>query len=116
MALAKPKNLPLFIKQGETVRFRLEIAKNGLAVDVEEWSFAAQVRAAQSASATLISVFDIAPVGQPEDGVIELALEADVTAALQPGVYFWDLKWTTAEGDVRIPIDGTFEVIARVTA
>lgn len=50
-----------------------------------------------------------------EEGKLNLALDAETTAALNPGTYAWDLKATDENDEIRYWVKGHFIVEGRVT-
>lgn len=74
----------------------------GNAVDLTGATVAAKIRRDDG---TIIH--DIAPsISDAVNGEITMGITDEQTAALQPGVYSWDLLITTAEGDTLPPIVG----------
>ena len=100
------------IHRGESFRRVLILKRGGEVMDLSGSSAECELRLFPG-SRTLTAALDCAVT--PDEGKITLSLSAESTAALQTGSYAYDLKWTDAEGAVRLLIGGAFTVLPAVT-
>lgn len=84
----------LIIDQGADFSLGLALTDGGVAVDLTGYSGRAQMRSKKS-SAAIAATF-VVTVTSEVGGTITMTLTNAVTAALSPGVYFYDLEIYTA--------------------
>jgi hypothetical protein len=101
------------VTRGDTLRLRVDLTGTADApVDVTGWSWLAQVRAAPDQMPLI--VIDVLVVDAPT-GVLELSIDDEVTAGMQPADYVWDLQATDQADDVRTVLDGGLRIRADVS-
>lgn len=101
------------VVRGDTLRLRVDLADDsGQPVDVTGWSWLSQVRAAPD-SIPLVPV--TVEVLDAPGGVLELSIDDEVTAGMQPADYVWDLQATDEADDVRTIISGGLRVRSDVS-
>ena len=100
------------VQRGATFRKDVRLKKGGEVMDLTGWSGKCQVRPEPESE---VLTCEMGLVIVPEEGLVELRIEAEVTAAIDMGVYAWDLRLTDAEGVARYYLGGKFKVIGSVT-
>lgn len=100
------KQRDITIRRGDTYRDVYELKVNGVAIDITDYEFLAQVRETEDSDDAL-ATFDI-DVIDAEAGSFAIVLSAATTAALDTEamrVAVWDIQWTSPFGEV-ITFDG----------
>jgi hypothetical protein len=116
-----PRPVDFVLVQGETWRLGFTIrnkpvspATIGTVVDLTGSAVTGTLKlvGVLTSSSTLpVTVTSVAPVAPAEHGFAKLTDEA--TAALSPGVYEWQLKWTDSLGDARVFSRGTIQLLPK---
>lgn len=103
-----PAEVPWTCTQGDhTVATAFTLARDGSPWTVD--SALAQVRASRSRTATLVLTLTTSVAG----AVVTVG-DGDSLAAIDPGVYYWDLQ-VTDDSDILTLCGGTFQVLADVS-
>lgn len=100
------KQRDITIRRGDTYRDVYTLRANGVAIDITDYEFLAQLRESAD-SATILATFDI-DVIDAEEGQFAMVLDAATTAALDTEdvrVAAWDIQFTSPGGDV-VTFDG----------
>lgn len=108
----KPAEHNLYCYKGQTYSQNCYFKQNKQPIDLSGITATAQIRPAEN-DPDLTAAFDVTVEGST--GKVTLRLSDEVTAALCPGVYFWDLRMEDAQGEVGYYIKGKFIVSGRVT-
>lgn len=108
----KPAEHTLYCYKGQTYQQNFYFKQNKQPIDLTGITARAQIRPAEN-DEKLIAAFDVSVVGS--QGKVTLRLSDEVTAAICPGKYFWDLRMEDSEGEVAYYIAGAFIVNGRVT-
>lgn len=115
----KPVKHKLVIYQGKTFEepFRFQEKVSGTVIDMTGWTGRMQIRtAADAADFEIELTTENERIIIDEDaGKVTLYLTDDLTAALTPGSYVYDLELVTATGRVYGPLYGGVSVKAEVT-
>ena len=106
-----PKKQDFRCYKGQTWRKKLTFTQSGTAVDFTGATIESQIRRNFNDTA-VVAEFDCTV--NVSNGSITLALTAAETAALNPGIYVYDIKRTDGS-EVQYYLYGTFEVVGRVT-
>ena len=101
-----------YAQRGATFRKVVRLKQNGEPKDLTDWTGKCQVRP-EPESEVLTCEMELVIV--PEEGRVVLTIEPEVTAAIAPGNYAWDLRLTDAEGVARYYLGGGFKVLPSVT-
>lgn len=104
----------LTIEQGADFALSFTLSEDGSAKDLTSHSARAQMRTKKSAtdaSATFTCTITDASAGK-----LKMALTNSETAALSPGIYYYDLElYTASDANVTRLLEGTATVTAEVT-
>ena len=104
----------LTIEQGADFAIQLTLSEDGSAKDLTGYSARAQMRQKKtdaSAAATFTCTVTDASTGK-----VKMALANSVTAALTPGIFFYDLElFTNSDTNVTRLLEGQATVVAEVT-
>lgn len=114
MAKKKPIRRDLTLWKGQTysqnIWFTYETTKQPIPLD----GITAKAEIRPSYNSKVLIATLICTV-YANEGKVNLALDAETTAAIAPGIYAWDLKMTDQSGQVAYYIEGKFIVDGRVT-
>ena len=111
--MAQPAAQDLIITRGDTETFVITIkAEDDSVVDITGRTYRAQIRSKKDS--TTISATFTCTVAFPTTGQITCVLSATTTAALTPGLYYWDFE-ENASGIVTTILSGEVTVLADVT-
>ena len=111
--MAVPADQDLTITRGDTETLVVNITTDGSTpVNVTGRTYRAQIRSAQD-SRTIKASFTCT-VTDGANGQVTCVLDADDSATLQSGIYFWDLE-ENASGVISTILAGTVTVNADVT-
>ena len=91
----------------KTARFKLD----GQPEDMTGYTAAMQIRKTMNGDLITDVTIDITP----EQGLVQMVIDAETTAAIDPGAYVWDLKITDDTNVVRYDLYGKFYVYGRST-
>ena len=108
----KPAEHNLYCYKGQTYVQNCYFKQSGQPIDLSGITATAQIRPAEN-DPDLIAAFDVTVEGSA--GKVSLRLSDEVTAAICPGVYFWDLRMVDGQGEVGYYVKGKFIVSGRVT-
>ena len=104
----KPADFPWECTRGDhTVAVGFTLARDGVPWGVD--SALAQVRESRSRESALVLTLSTSVAG----AVVTVG-DGDSLAAVDPGVYYWDLQ-VTDDGDVLTIVGGTFQVLDDVS-
>lgn len=112
MTMPVEYNLRCYKGQDYYQNLRYKHKKTGAVYPLTGYTAKAQIRAYDNAE-KLIAEMICSVTGV--EGIISLALTAEQTAGIRPGVYRWDLRTIDANGRARYWIKGKFTVLGRVT-
>jgi len=104
--------LNLVIPQGSDFKRELTLKIAGVAIDITGWSFAAELRAYHGGALLAPFVFTIIDA---VNGRVDMTLTDVVTAALDAGLWVWDMERTNTVSEVRRLLEGAAEVTPEVT-
>lgn len=101
---------------GETKRFSVLITLNGAAPDISGDTVTLTLRSGRPGGGGAVALTKLADVATSGAiGVALITLEPADTAALNAGVYCWDIVWRTAGGEHYVLRDGTLNLRVRVS-
>ena len=100
------------IQRGATLRRVVRFLRDGVPVDLTGYSASCQVRETPDGG-RLVAVVNCAV--SPQEGRVELGLDADATAGMESGSYVWDLRLTAGDGFTGFYVGGGFVVLPSVT-
>ena len=104
----------LVIDQGADFAISLTLTEDGSAKDLSDYSARAQMRSKKSSS-TVAATFTCT-ITDADEGKVKMSMGNSTTAALTPGVYFYDLElFTASDANVTRLLEGTATVTAEVT-
>jgi hypothetical protein len=108
-------NYDLVIDQGSTFAIDLIIKEAGVVKNLD--GYAARAKMKTSKSATDVAATFTCTIPDPvTDGKIKMQLLPNITAALSPGLYVYDLEIHTADNvTVKRLIEGTVNLTAGIT-
>ena len=107
-----PAEHTLYCYKGQTYSQNCFFKQGGQPIDLTGITARAQIRPLEN-DEELIAAFDVTVEGSA--GKVSLRLSDEVTAAICPGVYFWDLRMVDGQGEVGYYVKGKFIVSGRVT-
>jgi len=110
--MTMPAKKDLSCYKGQTYEQNFYFKQRGEPMDLSALTPKSQIRPNEN-SRTLIAEFICSK--DAEAGKVSLSLDAFVTAALNPGIYHWDLKMVDDIGTVKYWVRGKFSVTGRVT-
>jgi stress response protein SCP2 len=110
--MATPATKNLKFMRGDTQQLNITLNANGSPVNLEGYSFSAQIRTERN-SPTVSASF-ICTVPNPANGQVVAVLSAVNSALLPDGVLFWDFEQTNG-GVVTTLMAGKCTVLADVT-
>lgn len=111
--MAQPADQDLTITRGDTETLVVVITTDGsTAVNITGRTYQAQIRSQQD-STTIKATF-VCAVTSGAAGQVTCTLSATGSAALSPGLYFWDLQ-EDASGVISTILSGNVTVLADVT-
>jgi hypothetical protein len=104
----------LTIEQGADFAIQLTMSEDGSAKNLTGYSARAQMR--QKKTDALEAATFTCTVTSALEGKVKMALANPITAALTPGIYFYDLElFTTSDTNVTRLLEGQAIVVAEVT-
>ena len=112
MTMPVEHDLTLYKGQTYSQNITFKYKATGQPIPLDGITAAAQIRPEPN-SAQLIAA--MACTVYPSEGLVNLALDTEITAAIIPGCYAWDLKLTDGSGKIAYYIEGKFIVRGRVT-
>ena len=101
------------LEQGATFARTLTVKENNSAMDLTGYSVASKMRSTHD-SGTVVGTFTCT-ISNASGGVITMALTASVTAAIEEGIYVYDLEITSGSGTVTRLLQGEVTVNPEVT-
>jgi hypothetical protein len=113
--MAAPLTANLTFVRGDTWQFQVVITSDAdgtVPVDISTYTFAAQCRTAPDISA--VSGAATCTVTDGVNGSLTVSWSATTTAAISPGLYYWDLQQTAGSAITTI-MAGQITVLADVT-
>lgn len=102
----------LQIYRGTDYRKTMTFNLDGDPIDLTNYTIAAQIRKSENAE-SLVAAFTFDT--EPTAGRTTMGLDAETTAEIDPGVYFWDLKLIDGTGVTDVWIYGKVVILGRVT-
>jgi len=104
----------LQIDQGSDFAVNLALKEGGVATDLTSYLARAQMRSTKDA-ATAAATFTCT-IMNPTAGTLQLSLPNATSAALEPGLYYYDLEiYTSGDGVVTRILEGTVTLDQNVT-
>lgn len=104
----------LTIEQGADFALSFTLEEDGSAKDLSGYSARAQMRTKKSS--TTVAVTFTCTITDSDAGKLKMALTNTQTAALSPGIYYYDLElFTASDANVTRLLEGTATVTAEVT-
>lgn len=103
------------IDQGADFAMQLTLSENAVATDLTGYYVRAQLRKKKTSTA-VTATFTCTVVGDPTNGIINIAMVNGITAPISPGRYYYDIEIYTASDVIVLRIlEGSAEVTAEVT-
>ena len=102
----------LSVHKGADLRRSVRLKQGGVYVDLTGWTAKSQVRVNPDGGEL---VCEIGTSIDTVDNKIVLAISDEVTAGINTGVYFWDLRITSDEDITEYYLGGKFTVLPSVT-
>jgi hypothetical protein len=104
----------LQIDQGSDFAMNLALTEGGVVTDLTNYSARAQMRSTKD-SATVAATFTCT-IMNAAGGTLQVALPNATSAALEPGLYYYDLEiYTSGDGVVTRILEGTVTIDQNVT-
>lgn len=104
----------IVLDQGSDYVRSFTITDNGVARDLTAYSGRGQIRPRKTSS-TLTESFTV-DITDPEEGTFEISLTNSQTAAITPGIYYYDIElYTSGDGYVLRLLEGKITVRAETT-
>ena len=101
------------LEQGATFNRQLSIAENNSPLNLTGYSAAMQLRSTYDTATVALSV--TCAVINATQGILSISASASSTAALEEGMYVYDLELTSSSGVVTRLIQGQVTVSPEVT-
>ena len=104
----------LTIEQGADFAIQLTLSEDGSAKDLNGYSARAQMRLKKTDTSPAATF--VCSVTSASEGKVKMSLTNGTTAALSPGIYYYDLElYTPNDGNVTRLLQGQATVVAEVT-
>jgi len=104
--------LNLVIPQGSDFKRELTLKIDGVAIDITNWGFDAEIRDYHGGA--LLATFSFTIIDGP-NGRVDMTLTDVITAALAAGLWVWDMERINTDSEVRRLLEGSVEVTPEVT-
>ena len=101
------------VEQGATFTRQLTVKENNSVMDLTGYSVASKMRSTHDTS-TVAGTFTCT-VSNASGGIITVAMTSSVTAAIEEGIYVYDLEITSGAGIVTRLLQGEVTVNPEVT-
>ena len=101
------------LDQGATFSRQLTVKDNGSVMNLTGYSVASKMRSTHDSS-TVVGTFTCT-VSNASGGIITVAMTSSVTAAIEEGIYVYDLEITSGAGIVTRLLQGEITVNPEVT-
>ena len=101
------------IDQGATFTRQLTVKEDGSAMNLTGYSVASKFRSTHD-SGTVVGTFTCS-ITTATSGIITMAMTASTTAAIEEGIYVYDLEITSGSGTVTRLLQGEVTVNPEVT-
>ena len=101
------------LEQGATFNRILTVQENGSAMDLTGYSVASKFRSTHDSS-TVVGTFTCT-ISNASGGVITMNMTASTTAAIEEGMYVYDIEITSGAGAVTRLMEGNITVNPEVT-
>ena len=101
------------IDQGATFTRQLTVKEDGSAMNLTGYSVASKMRSTHD-SGTVVGTFTCS-ITTATSGLITMAMTASTTAAIEEGIYVYDLEITSGSGTVTRLLQGEVTVNPEVT-
>ena len=101
------------VEQGATFTRQLTVKENNSVMDLTGYSVASKMRSTHDTS-TVAGTFTCT-VSNASGGIITVAMTSSVTAAIEEGIYVYDLEITSGAGIVTRLLQGEITVNPEVT-
>ena len=101
------------IDQGATFTRQLTVKENNSVMDLTGYSVASKMRSTHD-SGTVVGTFTCS-ITTATSGIITMAMTASTTAAIEEGIYVYDLEITSGSGTVTRLLQGEVTVNPEVT-
>ena len=101
------------VEQGATFTRQLTVKENNSVMDLTGYSVASKMRSTHDTS-TVAGTFTCT-VSNASGGIITVAMTSSVTAAIEEGIYVYDLEITSGAGIVTRLLQGQITVNPEVT-
>mgnify|MGYP001459342128 CR=1 FL=1 len=101
------------IDQGATFTRQLTVKDDGSAMNLTGYSVASKMRSTHDSS-TVVGTFTCT-ISNATGGVITMSMNNSTTAAIEEGIYVYDLEMTSGSGSVTRLMEGRITVNPEVT-
>ena len=101
------------VEQGATFTRQLTVKENSSAMDLTGYSVASKMRSTHDSS-TVVGTFTCT-VSNASGGIITISMTSSTTAAIEEGIYVYDLEITSGSSIVTRLLQGNITVNPEVT-
>ena len=102
------------LEQGSTFSRQITVQENGTALNLTGYTARMQMRSTHDSSSIALT-FTAAIASPASNGKINLGATATATAAVEEGIYVYDLEIESSAGTVTRILEGTITVTPEVT-
>jgi len=106
-------NYNFILEQGATLDRTVTVQESGSAMDLSDYTPRMQVRETHDSANILLTI--TCSVNNASEGVIRLQASATATAAVEEGIYVYDLEIESSGGAVTRLLQGNVTVTPEVT-
>lgn len=112
--MSTPVDLNISHQQGDTFSKPFKLLNDGVDYDITDWTLAGEIRAAKSATATLIATLTMTKT-DASAGEFTASATAAVMAAVSAGTFYYDIQMTHSGGTKTTLWAGKFIVLNQIT-